>query len=129
MTGPKPGVTPGDLAGHLESMVGQRLNMPGGKRTPFLVVAVNDGSILIRSQTTDFSIPVEWVQRAWDRLLSRGELVRSGLGSTIAQYRSGYIFAIIASHPSVVVAKPFPTRLTVRREDRLPALGADNASS
>ena len=125
MTGPEARLTPGDLADHLRSVVGQRLSMPGGKGTPFVVVDVGDGSVLIRSQTTDFSIPVEWVQRAWDRLLSRGELVRSGLGSTIAQYRSGYIFAIIASHPAVVVAKPFPTRLTVPRGDRPSALGAD----
>lgn len=129
MTGPETRPTPGDLVDHLRSITGQSLRMPGGKGTPFVVLAIRDGSVHIKSQTTDFSIPVEWVQRAWDRLLSRGELVRSGLGSTVAQYRSGYIFAIIASHPSVVVAKPFPTRLTVPKEDRLPALGADNAAS
>jgi hypothetical protein len=99
--------------------------MPGGKGTPFVVLGVDEGAIRVKGQSAVFSIPVEWVQRAWDRLLSRGELVRSGLGPVIAQYRSGYIFAIIAAHPAVVVAKPFPTRLTVRREDRSPAAGSD----
>jgi len=89
--------------------------MPGGRQTPFLVMAASLEGVRIKNGSTVFVIPGDWIQQAWDRLLSQGELRRSGLAPTIARYRSGYIFAVLATHPMVTIANPFPTKLTVSR--------------
>lgn len=98
---------------HLHSLAGKTLRMPGAQATAFIVVEVSSTSVHIRNTSSDFLVSREWLDQAWARLVGRGELVRSGLSPTTAQYRSGYIFALLAAHPKVVVTKPFPTKLTL----------------
>jgi hypothetical protein len=102
------------LDAHLTTLVGKRLTFPGGKGIPFDVRSVEGDTVQVVGSGQTIGIKKEWLREAFRVLVVRKALTRSGISGQLAQYRSGYIFAILATHPSVVLAKPFPTKLTLK---------------
>lgn len=102
------------LDAHLATIVGQRLTFPGGKGVPFNVVGAAGDTVQVVGAGQTIGIKKEWLRDSMRVLVVRKALTRSGISGQLAQYRSGYIFAILATHPGVVLAKPFPTKLTLK---------------
>jgi hypothetical protein len=99
---------------HLGTLVGRKLSFPGGKAVPFEVRSVEGENVQVVSAGQAISIKKDWLREAMRVLVVRKSLTRSGISGQLAQYRSGYIFAILATHPSVALAKAFPTKLTLK---------------
>lgn len=102
------------LDAHLATLVGRRLTFPGGKQPPFEIRGAQGDSLqVIGAGQQSIAIKKDWLRDAFRVLVARKSLTRSGISGQLAQYRSGYVFAILATHPNVVIAKPFPTKLTL----------------
>lgn len=101
------------LNAHLLTLVGKRLTFPGGKGMPFEVRSADGDTVQVVGAGQTIGIKKEWLRDSFRVLVVRKSLTRSGISGQLAQYRSGYIFAILATHPRVTLAKPFPTKLTI----------------
>lgn len=101
---------------HLRGLKGRRLKFPGPNGPFFEVKDVSGDQVRVVGAGAPVTIPQEWVTRAWSVLVRRKALVRSGIAPTTAQYRSGYIFAILQTHPRTRTATAFPTKLVLESE-------------
>lgn len=102
------------LDDHYATLVGKRLAFPGGKSVPFEVRGVQGDTVQVVGAGQTISIKKDWLRDAMRVLVVRKALTRSGISGQLAQYRSGYIFAILATHPAVVIEKAFPTKLALK---------------
>jgi hypothetical protein len=101
---------------HLQALKGRRLKFPGPNGPFFEVTDVAGDQVRVVGAGAPVMIPKTWVTSAWSVLVRRKTLVRSGISPTTAQYRSGYIFAILQTHPRTRTAAAFPTKLVIEPE-------------
>ena len=102
------------LDAHLLTLVGKRLTFPGGKGVPFEVRSAEGDTVQVVGAGQTIGIKKDWLRDSFRVLVVRKALTRSGISGQLAQYRSGYIFALLATHPNVTIAKAFPTKLTLQ---------------
>src|SRR4051794_23324191 len=101
---------------HLRGLKGRRLKFPGPNGPFFEVTDISGDQLRVVGAGAPVLLPTAWVKGAWSVLVRRKTLVRSGISPTTAQYRSGYIFAILQTHPRTRTASAFPTKLELEPE-------------